>query len=101
MGLMNSPAPTVLRFVEQLTGNLGLAAWLLSGFLSAYLLEFAADRKTGRVFSQFWFEQQPALRDAFKRARQQTSETHREPFAIGEELNTEAFERELAETINA
>jgi hypothetical protein len=43
---------------------------LAAGYLFAYLLAMAADRRISNVFSQFWFEQQQHLREALKQARQ-------------------------------
>ena len=56
----------------------------LAGFLFAYLLAMAADRRISNVFSQFWFEQQQNLREALKQARQKVqAERQQNPLLDG------------------
>jgi hypothetical protein len=47
-------------------GKLGFVA---GGFLLAYVLMLYADRRMSAVFSQFWHQAHPQLREALKRAR--------------------------------
>ena len=53
--------------------QLATAPWKLwvtvGGFVLAYLLMLYADRRMSAVFSQFWHQAHPKLRDALKRAR--------------------------------
>jgi uncharacterized protein (DUF2235 family) len=46
---------------------------LVSGFVLSYGLTFLADRRMSAVFSRFWYEQQPRLRDALKAARREAA----------------------------
>lgn len=50
---------------------------LLAGFALSYLLALVADRRMSRVFSRFWYEQQPLLRAALKAARKEAAARHR------------------------
>lgn len=53
--------------------HLAAAPWKLwvavGGFVLAYMLMFFADRRMSAVFSQFWHQAHPQLREALKRAR--------------------------------
>lgn len=60
---------TLLQTARQIWADRSLAAWLVAGFGLAYALALVADTRMRSVFSQFWYEQQPKLRDALKRAR--------------------------------
>ena len=56
---------------------------LAVGFLFAYLLAMAADRRISNVFSQFWFKQQQHLREALKQARQKVQAEQQNPSLNG------------------
>jgi hypothetical protein len=43
--------------------------WLVAGFLIAYFMQLYADRRMSGVFSEYWYKQQPKLREALKQAR--------------------------------
>ncbi len=53
--------------------TLAMSPWKIgivtSGFLLAYVLMLSADRRMSSIFSQFWHQAHPRLRDALKRAR--------------------------------
>jgi hypothetical protein len=68
-GLLTSPVATGLGVLRQLWATPSLLCALAVGFLVSYLMSSVADRRMSAVFSQFWHDHQPALRDALKRAR--------------------------------
>jgi hypothetical protein len=59
----------VFENVKRLVTSPGLLALLAGAFLVAYGLALLADRRMSVVFSQFWHEARPKLREALKRAR--------------------------------
>jgi uncharacterized protein (DUF2235 family) len=52
-----------------------LMGLLVGGFLLSYILSRFADEVMSTVFSQFWHTEQPKLRQALKRAREQAAAT--------------------------
>jgi uncharacterized protein (DUF2235 family) len=63
--LAASPVSTALDMSAQLVRH----PWTIAMLAAAYLIDFGADRKMSRVFSQYWHERQPHLREALKAAR--------------------------------
>ncbi|MGH7233752.1 MAG: DUF2235 domain-containing protein [Nitrospiraceae bacterium] len=59
----------VFTSMKQLAMSPWLIGFLAGGFLVSYLLMLSADYRMSAVFSQFWHQVQPKLRDALKRAR--------------------------------
>jgi hypothetical protein len=55
---------------RRITGNRWLMGCLLGGFVLWYSLSRFADSRMSAAFSQFWHKQQPELRKALRRARQ-------------------------------
>jgi hypothetical protein len=47
-----------------------LAVLLGCGFILSWTLAFSVDRRMSDVFSEFWHDQQPSVREALKRARE-------------------------------
>jgi hypothetical protein len=68
-GLLTSPVATGLDVLRQLWATPSLLGALLVGFLISYVMSSVADRRMSRVFSQFWHDTQPVLREAFQKAR--------------------------------
>jgi hypothetical protein len=60
----------VFAGVKHLASSPRLMALLASGFVLSYALSKFADVRMSAVFSQFWHEQQPELRDALRKARE-------------------------------
>jgi hypothetical protein len=56
--------------ITRLVTSPRLLGVLIAGFLGSYLLALFADRRMRAVFSQFWHEVQPQLRQALKHARE-------------------------------
>jgi hypothetical protein len=78
--LATNVGPTLITIGTELTRRLGLvslfrlAAILAAGFATAYLMMFGADRTMDARFSEFWFTNQPRLREELKQARKQAQD---------------------------
>ena len=73
--LVSSPFATLYSVGQNLSGNVTRLAWIVSGFVLAYLLMKITDRRMSGMFSRFWFEQQQNLRGALKQAREEARQT--------------------------
>jgi hypothetical protein len=58
-----------LGVATPLISLLAVMAIVFGGFGVAYLMQFLADRRMLAVFSRFWHNEQPELREALKQAR--------------------------------
>jgi hypothetical protein len=56
---------------------------LACGYILSWMLAFSVDRRMSDVFSEFWHAQQPSLREALKRARQEAKELQAGPRRTG------------------
>lgn len=74
VNLVASPFAMLYAVGEDFSGDIIRVAWIVSGFLIAYLLMKITDKRMSAVFSKFWFEQQKNLRLALKQARQEAKE---------------------------
>jgi uncharacterized protein (DUF2235 family) len=74
LSLATSPIDTLALIIRRLQADPSLFGALLGGFAAAYVLKYAADRRMGLAFSEFWHKQQQRLRDALKRARRVAAE---------------------------
>jgi hypothetical protein len=72
---VTSPFATLYSVGQSFSGNVTRLAWILNGFVVAYLLMKLTDNRMSGMFSRFWFEQQQDLRAALKQARQEAKQT--------------------------
>jgi uncharacterized protein (DUF2235 family) len=70
-GLLSSPIDTAIASGTHLTEDPQRLVWLAAGFLTAYFMQLYADRRMSGVFSEYWYKQQPKLREALKLARKE------------------------------
>jgi len=68
-GVLTSPIDTAIATGKHLTEYPRRLMWLVAGFLIAYFMQLYADRRMSGVFSEYWYKQQPKLREALKQAR--------------------------------
>jgi hypothetical protein len=56
--LVASPFATLYSVGQNFSGNITRLAWIVGGFVPAYLLMKITDKHMSGMFSRFWFEQQ-------------------------------------------
>ena len=66
---IRSPLETISSVTRRLAADSSLLSGIVGGFVGAYVLALAVDRRMDAVFSGFWYPRQSDLRNNLKNAR--------------------------------